>query len=91
MAPTTVPSTPPAAAPITVLFTLRPVAAPRIAPAATPMIVLCAPIEPRRCVRDGAGDGSGAEVGDGVAATTSPFVVTGVGSVMRSGDLGAGR
>ena len=69
--PITVPSTPPAAAPITALFTLRPVAAPRIAPVATPMMALCTPIELRRRV-PGAGEGSSAGGTGREVATTSP-------------------
>jgi len=59
-----------------VLFTLRPVAAPKIAPVAAPMIALCTPIELRRCVR-GAVDGrSTGGAGAVVVATASPFIVT---------------
>jgi len=86
--PITVPITPPAAAPMTALFTLRPVAAPRIAPAAAPRIVPCTPLAARRCEPDAVDGCSAGGAGRGAGATSPSAVV--VPAATTSGWVDAG-
>jgi hypothetical protein len=91
--PTIVPSSPPAAAPITALFMLRPVIPPMMAPAAAPMPALCARVGPRLTAL-GADDGWSTVGSRPVVITTSPpaALLSGVRStgVVDTGSRGLG-
>src|SRR5215218_7139550 len=69
------PRSPPAAAPITALFTLRPAIAPMSPPAAAPMPAVCARFGPRLVERGAVDGGSALAVGFDVATTSPPAVV----------------